>query len=1124
MAWDFQGGSQDGTSEIWTFTTDSFPVFSGYTPAALTGSGTQSDPWLISNAQDIGTIYYKPTGYYKLTADIDLAGITWSTAPVPFVSGGFDGNNKKIFNLTIASGSNLGLIGNVYDKGTIIKNIGMENVNITGTKRLGGLVGKNNGNISNCYSNGVVTGVNYIGGLAGQSSGSVSDCYSSADVSGGNNSSFLGGLAGYNQGIILNCRSTGAVNGGNNSQYIGGLSGYADNGYVINCYATGAVTGTSYVGGLTGYNQNGIINCYATGAVSGLYEIGGLVGNNFDGSISNCYSTGVVTGTSDFGGLVGISNDDSYISSCFFLDAGGPDNGFGEPLTDSQMKQQSNFTGWDFLGVEQDGTSEIWTMSVGGYPVLSGYVPPTLSGSGTQNDPWLVSTAVELGAIYYNPGSYFKLAADIDLAGITWSTAPVPFFPGNFNGDNKKIINLTVNGKNNLGLFGCTYDYSSNIQNLGLENVSITGVSHIGGLIGKNAGSVSYCYVTGTITGGPDSFSVGGLAGWNNNSIYYCYSSGAVSGGNNSEYIGGLTGYSQSSIESCYSVSAVSGGDNSQMLGGLVGYGYYGYINNCFATGAVSGGSNSYAVGGLTGNTYYGNIYNCYSTGSITGGTGSTMLGGLSGFNEGGTFSACFWDITTSGQSSSASGTGLLTASMKMQSTYTGAGWDCSWTWFVCEGVEYPKLRATGKYSGGSGTAGDPYKIASACDLMELAGSTNDYYGKYFILTADIDIESYGFTTAVIAPNGYYFQGSFDGNGHTISNLKIDTGGATNHYLGLFGYIYDAEIKNLRLENVSITGSDSIQYIGGLTGYCYSSDINNCISTGSINSGTNSNNVGGLVGFSYDNSSINNCSSTVTVAGGANAQYLGGLVGMNYCSISNCFYTGAVSCGDNSYDIGGLVGYEYYGNIENSYSKGTVSGTNNSSSLGGLVGYIDYGYINNCYSNCSVTGTSTIGGLVGYNGWNNSISKCFATGAVSGASHIGGFAGDNYGYIGDCYSTGDAAGESMTGGLAGYNYNTITNCYSSGIVTGTSYVGGLTGYSDGSINGCYFLNVRGPANGYGTPLTDSQMEMQASFAGWDFASIWQISEGSDYPKLWLAARLDNPDSKCKIRHHWREKY
>jgi len=97
------------------------------------------------------------------------------------------------------------------------------------------------------------------------------------------------------------------------------------------------------------------------------------------------------------------------------------------------------------------------------------------------------------------------------------------------------------------------------------------------------------------------------------------------------------------------------------------------------------------------------------------------------------------------------------------------------------------------QYSGGSGTADDPYRIATAADLIAL-GETPDDYDKHFILTADIDLGGMLFDRAVIAPDtndvvaefqGTAFTGVFDGNGHRIMNVAI----SGLSFLGLFGSV-----------------------------------------------------------------------------------------------------------------------------------------------------------------------------------------------------------------------------------------------------------------------------------------------------------------------------------------------
>jgi len=228
---------------------------------------------------------------------------------------------------------------------------------------------------------------------------------------------------------------------------------------------------------------------------------------------------------------------------------------------------------------------------------------------------------------------------------------------------------------------------------------------------------------------------------------------------------------------------------------------------------------------------------------------------------------------------------------------------------------------ALAKYSGGAGTDGDPYRIGSAADLLTLAADATDY-NKRFVLTADIDLDPKlpgrkVFTTAVIASdtdntfysfNGNPFTGIFDGNGHTISNMTINTGGIGNDFLGLFGSTV-GQIKNLGLKNVNITGGDVSACLGGIAGM-NGGRISNCYSTGEIIAGDESPYLGGLAGYNYNN--INNCFSRSTVSGGDISSSIGGLVGRNdSCSISNCYSSGAVTGGSGAFDLGGAGGKKH---------------------------------------------------------------------------------------------------------------------------------------------------------------------------------------------------------------------
>ena len=189
--------------------------------------------------------------------------------------------------------------------GARITNVVIKDCDITGQRRVGGLVGWTLGNCSveNCSVTGTVNGTDYVGGLAGMmATSSTKNCYTECTVSGDDR---VGGLAGSLSGSTENCYATGTVNG---TDYVGGLAGRLS-GNTENCYATGTVTGGGdSVGGLAGMLSGSTKNCYATGAVGGGDRVGGLAGELSGGSIESSYATGTVTGSGDAGGLVGMSS------------------------------------------------------------------------------------------------------------------------------------------------------------------------------------------------------------------------------------------------------------------------------------------------------------------------------------------------------------------------------------------------------------------------------------------------------------------------------------------------------------------------------------------------------------------------------------------------------------------------------------------------------------------------------------------------------------------------------------------------------------------------------------------------------------------------------------------------
>ncbi len=249
------------------------------------------------------------------------------------------------------------------------------------------------------------------------------------------------------------------------------------------------------------------------------------------------------------------------------------------------------------------------------------------------------------------------------------------------------------------------------------------------------------------------------------------------------------------------------------------------------------------------------------------------------------------------------------------------------------------------------------YQIGSADELREFAERVNDdgETTANAVLTADIDLNP-GFTFkedgSYSGPDGEephqwtpigthinQYRGTFNGDGHTISGLYIDS---EANYQGLFGYVSGSgKVQNLSVSG-SVSGPDSGSgnSVGGVVGLNLGTVIN-CAFSGSV---SGSDHVGGVVG--YNDGTVKNCynTGTVTGAGGFVGYNSGGVVGYNSGSVENCYNTGNIS-GNIS---GGVVGWnDSGGTVENCYNTGTVSGSGGH--VGGVVGYNSGGSVTNCY-------------------------------------------------------------------------------------------------------------------------------------------------------------------------------
>lgn len=194
----------------------------------------------------------------------------------------------------------------------------------------------------------------------------------------------------------------------------------------------------------------------------------------------------------------------------------------------------------------------------------------------------------------------------------------------------------------------------------------------------------------------------------------------------------------------------------------------------------------------------------------------------------------------------------------------------------------------------GSGTEEDPYLVESAEQLDQLRNCP----GSYFRQVNDISLENQEWEP--IGTDSNRFTGHFDGNGHVIRNLIIADSNADG--IGFFGHTEKAELKNIGIEDMDITGQDNV---GGIVGYAVDTIIEASYAKGSVSGGDN---IGGLVGY------LGAPSSEAAVIN----------------SFSECFVNGKL-------DVGGFIGnLEFHAVLENVYAAGSVEGEAN---VGGIVGH-----------------------------------------------------------------------------------------------------------------------------------------------------------------------------------------
>ena len=425
--------------------------------------------------------------------------------------------------------------------------------------------------------------------------------------------------------------------------------------------------------------------------------------------------------------------------------------------------------------------------------------------------------------------------------------------------------------------------------------------------------------------------------------------------------------------------------------------------------------------------------------------------------------------------------------------------------------------------SGGAGTAADPYLITSAQDLMDFRdlvnASTNKSTSVFCAkLTNDIDLSTAGKWTPIGAYSSYSsyvaYGGTFDGNGHTIKGLSIET---TAAYQALIGYAKGCTVLDLTVEGtVTVTGTSS-PYAAGIIGNGSDVTLERCTNRVNVTT-TQKGYAGGVASYLSKPSSGNRligCRNEGKISGCGD--YVGGIVASaTGATIEGCLNTGEIvdngKPGSYNYGVGGVAGSVSSTTLERCGNTGAVTST--LKRTGGVVGSLS-GTMTACFNSGNITGIYALGGVVGSVASKDSeITDCYNLGTVTGQAPKATFSDSGAKGIGGV--VGDPSSASVTN-------VTVENCYNAGAVTNQNTdatditIGGVIGCSVGknykgeptaeliTAKNCYYLAAEGlNGDGYNgaaagvTAKTDDELKASgmAALLGGSYAD-----QAGNYPIL-----------------------
>ena len=506
---------------------------------------------------------------------------------------------------------------------------------------------------------------------------------------------------------------------------------------------------------------------------------------------------------------------------------------------------------------------------------------------------------------------------------ITWTPIAdcmedhITLYSGTFDGNNKTVSGLYFNDNSTrIGLFGSS-EADGNIKNVGVVDSYFKGNDFVGGVCGRNDGTITNCYNAGNLTVIESSATIGGICGYNSGTVTNCYNTGTVTATGQVASVGGVCGCSTAPISNCYNIGTVTATSSDTDISGICGCNF-GPVTNCYYladTEDENGGKTAaqFASGEvdylLNGSKSEGDTVHFYQ---IIGKDKAPVLDkshGVVYFYTDCTDKTCYTNSETASGEHDFDENGFCT---KDSTHYQPATLN----------------ETTGNYE--ISNAGQLYWFAGlvngTLDGVEQNTSANA------ILMEDITVndnllDSLQYDTEGNVSNGSDFitwtpiadwmgnrttqySGTFDGNNKTVSGLYFN-GNSTR--IGLFGSSEaDGNIKNVGVVDFYFKGND---FVGGV---CGSNDgtITNCYNAGNLTAIEASAIIGGICG--YNSGTVTNCYNTGTVTATGSSASVGGVCGCSTELISNCYNIGTVTAASSDADISGICGYNF-GPVKNCY-------------------------------------------------------------------------------------------------------------------------------------------------------------------------------------------------------------